>query len=177
MSHNKQITCGIIGGVLIGGLFVAEVIPLVFLGVNCIEIARFCGEFFLALLKLVVLPLVFFSIFCGVASLGDVTGVGRLGKRTIVYYLATSFIAAFIGLVLVNLIQPGVGFQYDKEIPEDINNLPHNMTLGKLLHKQILSFFVNPIEAIAKGQSPIIPVMIASLLLAVGLLKTTHPKT
>ncbi len=68
---------------------------------------KFLGETFLRMLKCLVLPLVFTSMICGITSLGDVRQVGRLGTWTLVYFLLTTGLAVFIGLVLVMGIKPG----------------------------------------------------------------------
>ena len=66
------------------------------------------GDIFINLLKLIAVPLVLFSIIVGVASLGDVKKLGRLGSKTLLTYVLTTVTAVILGLVLVNLIQPGV---------------------------------------------------------------------
>lgn len=65
------------------------------------------GQIFLRMLFMVVVPLVFTSIALGVASLGDIRRVGRIGARTLGFFLATTALAATIGLTLVNVIRPG----------------------------------------------------------------------
>jgi DAACS family dicarboxylate/amino acid:cation (Na+ or H+) symporter len=65
------------------------------------------GRIFLNLLILVVIPLVFSSLALGVAQIGDLKQLGRIGVRTMVYFLTVTAIAVIIGLVLVNLLRPG----------------------------------------------------------------------
>jgi Na+/H+-dicarboxylate symporter len=65
------------------------------------------GTAWIRLITMVVVPLVFASLVVGTASLGDITKLGRIGGKTVVYYLATTAIAVTIGLILSNLIQPG----------------------------------------------------------------------
>jgi Na+/H+-dicarboxylate symporter len=67
------------------------------------------GDVFLRLLTMIVVPLILTSIVSGVTSTGSTQGLGRMGGLTIVYYLSTSLVAICIGLILVNIIQPGVG--------------------------------------------------------------------
>ena len=71
------------------------------------------GDIFINILKLIAVPLVLFSIIGGVASLGDVKKLGRLGAKTLGLYLLTTFFAVTLGLVLVNIIQPGTGASED----------------------------------------------------------------
>lgn len=65
------------------------------------------GQVFLRMLQMVVMPLVFASIALGVAGVGDVRRVGRMGARTLAYFLATTALATGLGLVAVRLVQPG----------------------------------------------------------------------
>lgn len=81
-----------------GQLYVAETVWM---------ITEFCGDVFLQILKLLVIPLVITSMITGITSLGDVRKVGRVGLYAIGYYFITTTIAVLIGLILVLVIQPG----------------------------------------------------------------------
>ncbi|MBI1180163.1 MAG: cation:dicarboxylase symporter family transporter [Alphaproteobacteria bacterium] len=70
---------------------------------------KWIGDLFLTALKMLIIPLIFAAVISGVTALGDVRKLGRTGLLTIGYYLVTTGIAVLIGLVVVNLIQPGVG--------------------------------------------------------------------
>ena len=65
------------------------------------------GQIFLSLLFMIVIPLVFASISLGVASLGDLRRVGRIGAKTLAFFFLTMALSAIIGLTLVQLLQPG----------------------------------------------------------------------
>jgi dicarboxylate/amino acid:cation (Na+ or H+) symporter, DAACS family len=65
------------------------------------------GQVFLRLLFMVVIPLVFASISLGVAGLGDIRRVGRVGAKAIVYFLLSTALAATLGLIIVSIIRPG----------------------------------------------------------------------
>jgi dicarboxylate/amino acid:cation (Na+ or H+) symporter, DAACS family len=65
------------------------------------------GQVFLRLLFMIVMPLVFASISLGVAGLGDLKKVGRVGGKAIGYFLATTFLAATFGLIVVSIVKPG----------------------------------------------------------------------
>lgn len=67
------------------------------------------GEFFLRALKMVIVPLVMFAMVTGIAGLGDVRKLGRIGGVTVGYYTLTTAIAVITGAILVNLIGPGEG--------------------------------------------------------------------
>lgn len=76
-------------------------------GQKLVSWTEWLGRLFLALIKMVVVPLVFFSLTVGVASLGDVRRLGRLGGRTVVLFTTTTVISLTIGVTLANLIRPG----------------------------------------------------------------------
>jgi proton glutamate symport protein len=71
------------------------------------EAVGWLGDLFLRLLKMLVVPLIAFSIIAGVTGVGNLKGVGRLGLKTVIYYLGTSTLAIVTGLLLANLIHPG----------------------------------------------------------------------
>ncbi len=71
------------------------------------NVAQPVGQIFLRLLFMVVVPLVFASVTMGVASLGDLRRIGRVGTKTILIFLVTTAVAVVVGLVLVNVIRPG----------------------------------------------------------------------
>ena len=72
-------------------------------------IAKPLGTIFMRLLKMIIVPLIIFSITSGVINLGK--NIGRVGSKTFGYYLLTSLLAIIIGLTLANTIQPGVGIR------------------------------------------------------------------
>ncbi len=72
------------------------------------------GQVFLRMLFMVVMPLIFSSIALGVAGLGDLRKAGRVGGKAIGYFLATTFLAATFGLIIVSIVKPG------SSIPEDV---------------------------------------------------------
>ncbi len=67
------------------------------------------GDIFIKLLKMIIVPLIIASVVMGVAEIGDVRKLGRLGWKTVVYYLSTTALAVVLGIILVNVIHPGVG--------------------------------------------------------------------
>lgn len=68
----------------------------------------FIGRLFIRALTMVIVPLIAASIITGVAGIGSAKSLGRMGGKTLVYYTCTSLLAILVGLVMVNLIQPGV---------------------------------------------------------------------
>ena len=74
-----------------------------------VQYVSWAGEMFLRFLKMIVVPIVFCSMVTGVASLGNQGGLGRIAGKTFGFYVCTTVIATIIGLVLVNVLQPGAG--------------------------------------------------------------------
>lgn len=84
------------------------------------DYVRWLGDLFLRALKMIIVPLVFTSIVSGVTNLGGTKNLGRLGLKTIFYYLSTSILAILTGLALVDIIKPGMGADlgFKMEVPE-----------------------------------------------------------
>ena len=77
------------------------------IGQNLVDWTEWIGRLFLSMIKMVVVPLVFFSLVVGIASLGDVRKLGRMGGRTLAFFMGTTVVALVIGVGLANLIKPG----------------------------------------------------------------------
>tara|TARA_R110002096_G_scaffold44524_4_gene119730 strand:- start:18874 stop:20586 length:1713 start_codon:yes stop_codon:yes gene_type:complete len=82
-------------------------VPVSELGSTIIAVLSPIGELFMRLIKMVIVPLVFCSLLVGVAGLGDVRKLGRLGSRTLLLYMMTTAAAVTIGLLAAHIIQPG----------------------------------------------------------------------
>lgn len=65
-------------------------------------------DIFLRLVKMIIAPLVFSTLVVGVAKLGDIRAVGRIGGKTMLWFISATFVSLFLGLILVNVMQPGV---------------------------------------------------------------------
>ncbi len=65
------------------------------------------ADIFLRLIKMIVAPLVFSTLVVGVAKLGDIKAVGRIGGKTLLWFFSASLLSLFLGMLLVNLFQPG----------------------------------------------------------------------
>lgn len=74
------------------------------------------GQIFINVLKLIAVPLVLFSIITGIANMKDVAAIGRIGVKTLSTYILTTVMAITVGLVLVNLIKPGVHIDDEQRI-------------------------------------------------------------
>jgi len=90
-------------------------------GAPLVPYAEFLAEIFLRLLRMVIMPLIITSIISGALSAGDAVGLGRLGIKTLVYYLGSSLFAIITELILVNIFRPGVNATIAlEETPEDV---------------------------------------------------------
>ena len=78
-----------------------------FLGISIISFFDYIGTLFLNALKMIIVPLIFSSITVGVAGIGSGDNLGKLGGRTLLFYITTTAAAILIGLVLINVIGPG----------------------------------------------------------------------
>lgn len=74
------------------------------------------GTIFLKLLKMIAVPLIFVSLVKGVSSLTDISKLSRIGVKTISYYIVSTLIATFFGLLIVNIVKPGDTFPEEKRI-------------------------------------------------------------
>ena len=93
----------------LAALFGALILPSVGEGfsVNFVSFCQFIGKLFMNALKMVIVPLIVASIIAGVMHLGAEKGVGRMGFKTFLYYTFSGAAAVIVGLLTVNLIQPG----------------------------------------------------------------------
>ena len=89
------------------GGFISLPVPVSGLGQTVVELLQPIGKLFMKLIKMVIVPLVFSSLLVGVASLGDIRKLGRLGVRTLGLYLVTTAVAVTIGLFCAQTIEPG----------------------------------------------------------------------
>ncbi|MFH1728915.1 MAG: dicarboxylate/amino acid:cation symporter [Pseudomonadota bacterium] len=106
------------------------------------------GTIFIRLLKMVIVPLIFTSIVSGVSGISEGKKLGRVGIKTLIYYVTTSFFAVMIGLLLTNFIKPGVGVSFENAKNFDPSNLN---TPGSPLEIIIRMIPLNPFEAAATG--------------------------
>jgi len=117
------------------------------------------GSAFIRLISMVVVPLVFSSLLVGTASLKDIRALGRIGAKTIVFYLCTTAIAVSIGLVLANILRPGSSLspQARQRLADGAagqKDLPVQPAAEKPSIKDLLLDIIptNPVKAMADGQ-------------------------
>jgi len=71
------------------------------------------GDGFIALIKMLIAPVIFCTVVHGIASMGDLKKLGRVGVKTLVYFEVVSTLALIVGLIVGEIVQPGVGFNID----------------------------------------------------------------
>lgn len=120
------------------------------------------GELFLTALKMLIVPLVIASVITGVAGLGDVRRLGRLGGISVAYYAATTFIAVTIGLIMANLWQPGAG------VPTGDMAAPSH-TPGDIGLSDFAAMFFQPNLVDAAANMKLLPLIVFSILFAAAL--------
>lgn len=97
-----------IGFAMVGGLIIGLAIHALGQG-EWVSYVKPLGDIFIRLLKMVIVPLVFSSIFMSMTNLGTPEALGSMGRKAVAYYFMTTVIAVLFGLILVNIINPGIG--------------------------------------------------------------------
>ncbi|MDZ7766628.1 MAG: dicarboxylate/amino acid:cation symporter [Melioribacteraceae bacterium] len=126
------------------GFFVAILVGLYL--TEYVEYVTWMGDLFLRALNMVIVPLILSSIVSGVANIGSGESLGRLGAKTLGYYLTTSTFAIIVGLLFVNLLQPGVGADLglSKEVEElAVVKKSFGDTLLEIVPTNIFESFMN----------------------------------
>ena len=142
--YNK-ILVGMLAGIVIGYCFGGQVSAYL----------TPIGEIFIRLLKMVVVPLVFASLTIGIVSLGDLKTIGRIGGKTVGYFLVTTMLAITIGILLTNWIRPGDYIsdaskqkyqqEYQQQLQQKVaqRQAPPNMLVDMVS--------ANPVQSMASG--------------------------
>ncbi|MGV3764646.1 MAG: dicarboxylate/amino acid:cation symporter [Chitinophagaceae bacterium] len=108
------------------------------------------ADIFLRLIKMIVAPLVFTTLVVGVAKLGDIKSVGRIGGKTLLWFLSASLMSLLLGLVLVNLFKPGIAMNLPlPDLGEDTGIKKTALTLKEFLYHV---FPTSVIDAMAKNE-------------------------
>ncbi|MDC0178582.1 dicarboxylate/amino acid:cation symporter [Woeseiaceae bacterium] len=143
------------------------------------------GTIFVNLLKLIAVPLVMASLVTGVASLADLTKLSRIGGRTITIYLMTTVVAIFIGLVLVNSLQPGLSIPddvttnlqatYEEEIQQRTGNVQVVKERGPL--QPLVDIVPQNIISASGNNRNMLQVVFFALLVGIGLILVRNERT
>ena len=112
---------------------------------NQVKYVSWMGDIFLRALKMIIIPLILSSVISGVTNIGNAENLGRLGFKTILYYISTSIIAIVTGLILVNIIKPGIGADLNLVQAVDFKVQPDSLgtTLIKIIPDNMFSSFTD----------------------------------
>ncbi|MEK4423543.1 cation:dicarboxylate symporter family transporter [Solibacillus sp. FSL K6-1523] len=113
ISLAAQILIGLILGVIVGAVFYGNA--------NVQTYLQPVGDIFLNLIKMIVVPIIISTLIVGVAGTGDMKQLGRLGGKTLIYFEVITTIAIIVGLLSVNIFQPGVGIDMSSLEKSDIS--------------------------------------------------------
>ncbi|WP_372995264.1 dicarboxylate/amino acid:cation symporter [Lutispora sp.] len=123
------------------------------------------GTLFLNLIKLIVVPLVLASLVVGTTGLGDIKKIGRIGGKTLAYYLLTTAFAVIIGLILANVLNVGGGYTIPVGATQEAQEAP------KFIDTLLNIIPTNPIKALVDGnmlQIIVFALMLGGSIMAVG---------
>lgn len=133
---------------------------------------KLIGDVFIALLKMIIVPLVFTSVFIAMLGLGDITKFRDMGLKTIAYYFSTTALAVLVGLVLVVVLEPGKG-------EEVVHRTTEAVKVKELTFEDVIWNIIptNPINSFAEGrvlQIIFFAVLLGLATLAISKEKLTH---
>jgi len=141
------------------------------------------GDLFLRLLFMVVVPIVFCSLFLGVSGLGSVQKIGALGSRTLAWFLSTTAVAAILGITLVRLIEPGknVSAETVDRIKEQYGTITQTKieqsTAAKGWLQMVVDFVPTNIVGAAGDNKSILGLIIFALILGAAATRIESHKT
>lgn len=123
------------------------------------------GQGFIRLMQMLVVPLVFCSLVCGAASMGDLKTIGGVGIKTLCFYLCTTALAVSIALVIGNLINPGLGVDMSAIVPSDPSTLGAVSTETSITSVLLGIIPKNPIDSMASGD--MLPIIFFALFIGI----------
>ncbi|MGG0811218.1 dicarboxylate/amino acid:cation symporter [Paenibacillus alvei] len=150
-----QVLFAILLGVLFGQFFPKYAVEL-----------KVLGDIFIKLIKMVIAPIIFFTVVHGIASMGDMKKVGRIGGKALLYFEIVTTIALAIGLLVVNLVKPGSGIDISKatgDVAQYAEKAHENSVMGFIMN--IVPD--NVIGAFASGE--LLPVLLFAVLFGFAL--------
>ncbi|MBQ3163060.1 MAG: dicarboxylate/amino acid:cation symporter [Lachnospiraceae bacterium] len=124
------------------------------------------GQGFIRLMQMLVVPLVFCSLVCGSMAIGDTKSLGKVGIKTIGFYIATTALAVIIALTTASVINPGIGLDMDAIQVAEVSNSASSTSIVDTLLNIIPK---NPIGAMANGD--MLPIIVFALFVGVMLAK------
>ena len=148
MGLTSKIFIGLIGGLILGVILNVAVPSSYFRDTILVEgFFYVIGNGFIRLMKMLVVPLVFCSLVCGASAIGDTKTLGKVGGKTIGFYLATTALAVTVAITVASIIHPGVGLDMDSIEKSDVTVAEGTTVVDTLLN--IIP--ENPINSLANG--------------------------
>ena len=146
LSLANQIFIGLILGIIVGGIFYGSE--------TAQSILQPFGDLFIRLIKMIVVPIVLSTIIVAIAGVGDIKSVGKLGGKSLAYFIGMTFVAIAVGLISANIFQPGAGLNMDSLQQGDISGYVKTSEEqeGKSIAETLLHIVpTNPIQAMVEG--------------------------
>ena len=122
------------------------------------------GQMFVSALKMLVVPLVIFSLICGVIGIGDIRVLGRVGSKSVIFYLLTTAIAIATAILVASLLNIGAGFEQGSVAMKEVAA----KSTPSLVDVFVNIVPTNPIEAMANGS--MLPIIFYTVLVGIALL-------
>tara|TARA_Y200000002_G_scaffold46669_1_gene33756 strand:+ start:3857 stop:5119 length:1263 start_codon:yes stop_codon:yes gene_type:complete len=165
----RNILIGLILGFVVGSfLFYTDFLPSQIDDLIEKYIFNLGGDIFMNLLKLLVVPLVFFSLVSGISSLGREQSLGKLTSKTVGFYLLTTAIAVSLALLAGSLFKPGSNYSSELAMVA-----PSSLPEGQGIYSTIVGIFPsNIIQAMAENQ--MLAIVFFSIIFGLALNKTNH---
>jgi len=161
---NKYILLAAIVGIIIG--LVIKKFPDSLILQYISDISILAGQIFITTLKMILVPLVFFSIVNGISNLVSSNKAGTIWRSTLLYFAGTMFFAVFIAMIAMNLFKPGIGVSIDAwQLDEVVTS--EALSFKDFIYQFILGLFENPFASLANGK--ILPLIIFSILIGIAL--------
>lgn len=132
--------------------------------IGFVDYVPLMSDIFLNLVKMIIAPLVFSTLVVGVAKLGDINAVGRIGGKTLLWFLSATFVSLFLGMILVNLFQPGKMMQLALPPENASTGLEHTALSVKEFVKHV--FPKSIFDAMAKNE--ILQIIVFALFFGIG---------
>lgn len=146
LSLATQIFIGLVLGIVVGGIFYGN------------EAAQSAlqpfGDLFIRLIKMIVVPIVLSTIIVAIAGVGDLKSVGKLGGKSLTYFIGMTLVAIVVGLIAGNVFQPGAGLDMDSLQQSDISSYveTNKEQEGKSVADTFLHIVpTNPVQAMVEG--------------------------
>ncbi|HAS6292015.1 TPA: cation:dicarboxylase symporter family transporter [Vibrio vulnificus] len=168
MSLTGRVILGMVAGILTGfairALFADNGFVDAYIVNGLFEVG---GKIFIASLKMLVVPLIFVSLVCGTSSLKDISTLGRMGGKTLAFYITTTAVAITLALTMGTVFQPGAGADLTAASSFKSAEAP---SLGQVI---IDMFPTNPISAMAEGKT--LQVIVFALLFGIAISAAGKP--